>query len=197
MRRISILGMMAVIGYVAFAFAALTRPTAILVACFFTLTIAAATLALLGAIFASGRRRCFWAGFVIVCWGYLVLVHAPWFRDDVGPCLIADALAPSLYDRLVPATVPTGMVWVNRQGAYQRGKLVPGQNNGGRTYVVEFDEPKDQRVLVAAANVRPLDFEGFKRTCNHVFATLIGIAGGFTASWFAGKTEDSRREETS
>src|SRR4030095_6609490 len=66
--RLSILGFMTLIGFIALGFAALASPSPPLAVQFFSLNLALATLALLGALFARRQRRTFWGGYCAVAW---------------------------------------------------------------------------------------------------------------------------------
>src|SRR5437879_6102675 len=96
--RLSIGGLMMVIVLLGTAFAALRSPTPLWANGWFSLTLAALTLAIPAAVYRCGERRAFWVGFATCGWVYFVLSMAPWFQSEIGFQLftttLLDLLAP-------------------------------------------------------------------------------------------------------
>src|SRR3954469_26027133 len=70
MRRVSIAGCMAAVGFLALGSAALTHPSELWASALFTLAV---TLLCWASAAATVRRRPFWVGFAVFGWVYLIL----------------------------------------------------------------------------------------------------------------------------
>jgi hypothetical protein len=102
--RTSIAAFMGFIVVLAVAFAALVRPTPLWAAVCFSGTMLALTYALVVALFARGRRRVFWTGFLIGGGSYLFLQYGPFCETQVGPYTLPTAALDVLYGAL---TIPS------------------------------------------------------------------------------------------
>ena len=98
--RFSIRGLMIVIVVLGTAFAALRYPTPLWANLWYSLTLAALTLAVPAAVYRRGEQRAFWVGFAACGWVYFVLSLAPWFERDGGfqfvTTTMLDVMAPHI-----------------------------------------------------------------------------------------------------
>jgi hypothetical protein len=96
-------GLMVLIVLVAAAFAGLRTPSPLWANAWFSMTLAALTLAIPAAVYTQGGRRAFWVGFATCGWVYFVLALAPWFQSEVSFQLVTttllDLLAPYIVQK--------------------------------------------------------------------------------------------------
>ncbi len=78
--RLSILGLMAVVLFVAVGFAALRSPTELWASVIFTLAVFILLVAVIKVVGQDGPERSFWLGFSVFGWGHLLLA----FRSSIG-----------------------------------------------------------------------------------------------------------------
>jgi hypothetical protein len=109
MRRVSILGMMGIVGLIAIGITALRNADAFWQSIAVTLTLGILGVALLGVWQLRDGDRAWWGGFAAFGCGYLILTLGPWDENRIGSilatsyvlrsvCESAEA-APSPYDR--------------------------------------------------------------------------------------------------
>jgi hypothetical protein len=114
--RFSIRGLMAVIVLLCVAFAALRFPTPLWANFWFSLTVAALTMAVPAAVYRRGEQRAFWVGFAVCGWVYFILALAPWMQGEPGFQLatttILDLMSPHIVQKNVFLSRPTlWQVW--------------------------------------------------------------------------------------
>jgi len=101
--RFSIRGLMTVIVLLAGAFAALRYPSRFWANAWFTLALAAVTLAIPAAIGGKGGERAFWCGFAVCGWVYFAVSLAPWIHQETSHQLltttILDVGSPYMVDK--------------------------------------------------------------------------------------------------
>jgi hypothetical protein len=101
--RFSIRGLMVVIVLLGLAFAALRTPSRLWANVWFSMTLAALTLAIPAAAYTRGGRRAFWVGFSTCGWVYFIIAMAPWFQSEVSFQLatttLLDILAPHIVQK--------------------------------------------------------------------------------------------------
>jgi hypothetical protein len=103
----TIAALMVVIFIAALGFAALSRPSRLWAAVMFSTATAMLTLALVGALCASGRARAGYLGFAVTGWTYLLLQYGPFFETQVGPYTLPTAILDVAYPIFVPQEVVT------------------------------------------------------------------------------------------
>ncbi len=87
-KRVSIAGLMGLVGIVAFGLVALKQADPIWASAWFTFATLALTVGVFRAAFGRGRSRTFWAGFSLAGWLYLLVVYGGFYRtspDRVDP----------------------------------------------------------------------------------------------------------------
>jgi hypothetical protein len=113
--RFSIRGLMVVIVLLCLAFAALRFPTPLWANIWFSLTVAALTLAVPAAVYRRGDQRAFWVGFAVCGWVYFILALAPWMQGEAGFQLatttILDLMSPHIVQKIVPVETTPWQVW--------------------------------------------------------------------------------------
>jgi hypothetical protein len=101
--QFSIRGLMSVMVLIAAGLAGLHYPTPLWANFWFSLPLAAVTLAILAAVYGRGQERAFWWGFAVCGGVYFVLALGPWVGDEVGSKLITtpllDLAAPYLAEK--------------------------------------------------------------------------------------------------
>jgi len=102
--RFSIAGLLAFTALLGVVLATLTHPAPLWGSGFLSLTLATLMIALLAAIYRSGRRRAFWVGFATCGWSYFLLLWGPAPISNLGPNLVTTAIIDILYPWTVPAT---------------------------------------------------------------------------------------------
>src|SRR5262249_4847118 len=98
--RISIVGMMGIVLFVALSLAAFGGATVFWASVMFTLTVATLCAATTWAILRRGTPRRFWTGFAIFGWAYLLLTFGPWPNGN------GVSTPPLLTRALIDATTP-------------------------------------------------------------------------------------------
>ncbi len=116
--RFPIVAMMAVVVLVAIACAALRELSDHWTNLMFTLAVAVATAATLGAFVRDQPERRLWFAAALSTWLYLLLAFGPWFSSEVRPHLLSSSLldwAHSLTQATPPLSVEQkgkAMLWV-------------------------------------------------------------------------------------
>src|SRR4051794_39854476 len=87
MKRITIAWLMAAVGGVAVAGAALRDASEAWFGVLLTITLALLACAAFGVAYRRGAARAGWFGFALFGWGYLVLASGPWWAEQVQPAL--------------------------------------------------------------------------------------------------------------
>jgi hypothetical protein len=101
--RISVVGLLLLIGATAIGMAAIVSPTAELANGLFTIVGGSLLFALLAIIYRNGNRRAFWLGFCVFGSAYLLACYGPF----VGSTFRARLLTTTLIDRLYAGMNPT------------------------------------------------------------------------------------------
>jgi hypothetical protein len=105
--RSSIARLVALVALCGVAFAALRSPSQLWASALFALALGSLPVALIHVLYLRGRRRAFWAGFLICGSAYFAASLGPWFRDEFGPRMVTTALLDLLYVQVSPpATAP-------------------------------------------------------------------------------------------
>jgi hypothetical protein len=99
--RYSIRGLMVTVVLVCVAIAALRFPTPLWANIWYSLTLAALTLAVPAAFYRQGEQRAFWVGFAACGWVYFVLALAPWLQGEGGFQLVTTTVLDLMAPRLV------------------------------------------------------------------------------------------------
>jgi hypothetical protein len=98
--RFSICGIMVMIVLLGVACAALRTPSRFWANVWFSVALAAVTLAIPAAVSSQGGRRAFWVGFATCGWVYFLVSLGPWFDREIGYQLltttILDILSPHI-----------------------------------------------------------------------------------------------------
>jgi hypothetical protein len=89
--RPSIRGLMVLLVLLAAGLAALRTPSRLWANLWFSMSLAALTLAIPAAAYSRGGRRAFWVGFAACGWVYFIIAMAPWFQSEVSFQLITTA----------------------------------------------------------------------------------------------------------
>jgi hypothetical protein len=100
--RMSLAGLMLLVGYLAVGLAALRHTSAAWAGVMLLATLGMLGVAILGAITRHGRLRAWWLGFALFGSVYLALGYAPWTR----PRLPTTTLLAHVYARFAPPGVP-------------------------------------------------------------------------------------------
>lgn len=184
--RLSLGGLMVVVLLACVGLAALRGGDELWDSLITTLTFATLGLAVLGALFQSGARRAFCAGFAILGFGYLTLATGPWFEAAIGPRLFTTKLLETLY-----------VIW-SPEGS---GSMVRLTNPaGGRPLRIQSTMSTiaainpGQRLAATASSSRtvwpwafgtdipnPYSFQGIGHS---IFALIAGMLGGLVARKF-------------
>jgi|SRR6185437_11012714 len=119
--RFPIVAMMAIVALVAIACAALRHLSDHWANLMFTLALAAATVATLGACVRDQPERRLWFAAAFSTWLYLLLAFGPWFSSEVRPHLLTSSLLEWVHS-LTRATPPLtdeqkgkAMLWVQNR----------------------------------------------------------------------------------
>ena len=100
--RLSILGLMAVVLFVAVGFAALRSTSALWASAVFTLTVALLSASILGAVARRGDARLPWHGFAVFGWAYLLTTF--WLWPEPNGVTAPPYLSKHLIDYFQPST---------------------------------------------------------------------------------------------
>lgn len=139
--RISVAGLMGVVGCVAVAVVSLMFASDLLASVTVMLTLGLLTVAILAVVYRREARRAFWLGFVILGWGYMALAWASG-REGLVTSGILDAL-----HSMAPARRPTAAF----ASAFGPAGLDPDIQN--RLIHKKLEEP----VSMSFANETPLE----------------------------------------
>ena len=176
--RFSIRGLMVVIVLLCLAFAALRFPTPFWANVWYSVTVAALTLAVPAAVYRRGEQRAFWVGFATCGWLYFVLALAPWFQTEVGFQLATT----TVLDVLAPHVVQTDYLVQGYMGGfnpqYEPAELTPWQ----AWNVPEFPPDKPWRMVGYVT----LHCPGLYLRIGHaVFCMALAFLGGQAVRHFA------------
>jgi hypothetical protein len=120
------------------------------------------SLAVVGAVFLDGRARAFWIGFEIVALFHFLL----------SGLLFSTPFAPLLSDEVI--------AWMHQSVApIETTQVRDGDYFNGRPRYIRIDNAVPPR-------------EYFEPIARCVFIVLIGIVGGFVASWFYSRRESAK-----
>ncbi len=100
--RFSIGSLLAVIGILAVALAALRNPSYLWANAAFTAALAAVLAAVVSTVFGRGARRAYWLGFALFGGTYLAICSTPVLRDSVCPRLVTEPMLDMLYPFAAP-----------------------------------------------------------------------------------------------
>jgi hypothetical protein len=160
--------------YLAFAFAALAKPTPLWAEAWLTATLALVAFAALMRIYA---RRPFWGGFALVGGVFLASSLFP----DVGPRLVTHRLVERVY-RAMSYTPQSAResVWVVYGGRFyesQTAEPIPG----GQYTVALLVPAGTYTATVYAIDLRPISINGYQQLYHAILAPVLGLAGGIVA----------------
>ena len=114
--QFSLLGVMGIIAFVAFACASLASPSFLWTSIVWTTAVAILAISVVAAVARHGESRCFWASFALFGWGYMALTLGPWFEDNTGELLPTRLMLDSIGLRLgfdVPDHTQIPGIWLN------------------------------------------------------------------------------------
>jgi hypothetical protein len=160
--------------YLAFAFAALAKPTPLWAEAWVTATLALMAVAAILAIYA---RRAFWGGFALVGGVFIASGLFP----DVGPRLVTHRLVERVY-RAMSYTPQSAResVWVVYGGRFyesQTAESIPG----GQFTVTLFVPAGTYTATVTAIDLRSISINCYQQLCHAILAPVLGLAGGIVA----------------
>jgi hypothetical protein len=169
--RITILGLMVVVVFVATSLVALRSTLEIWASAYFSLTVVLLCTAIPGMAFRQGIRRAFWAGFASFGWTYLVLCFGPVPGTSLKPPpLLTTKLLEAAYPFL--STVPPKEISVFGEGIWHDSRNIKLTRVATGSNITFFRN----------------DTEDFQRA-GHAIANLIfACAGGFVAHRLASRS---------
>jgi hypothetical protein len=201
--RVSIAGLMVVVLISALGVAALKAATPLWASIVLTTTLALLGLAILGAMFRSGDRRAFWAGFAVFGWGYLTLAFGPWFATEIEPKLATSLAIARMHEKLHPGPSQTSAIlgvnlntWNSTVVQAGNVRMTQGvQNLQFTTTGAQAGGPGTPLsiVLTTMPTTAPNQAE-FARIGHALFALLAAFVGGVAARWFAGEAHPATSE---
>src|SRR4051812_40102573 len=74
-------------------------------------------VSLLGVLHRRDAKRAFWQGFALFGWGYMILVRAPWFAEQVQPKLATTQLLSGVHARLASSSSDINALYALRSEA--------------------------------------------------------------------------------
>ena len=104
--RFSIASLLAVIGILGVALAALRNPSYLWANVTFSLAFAVLVLAIVNAVYGRGARRAYWLGFTVCGGTYFAVCSMPGLRDSVCPRLATEVIFDLLYPIIAPPSPP-------------------------------------------------------------------------------------------
>jgi hypothetical protein len=125
--RFSIASLLAVIGILGVALAALRTPSNFWANVTFSVALATLVIAVINAIYGSGARRAYWLGFAICGGTYFAVCSVPGLRDSVCLRLASEVIFDMLYPSFAPggpAPPPTPAAGTMATTAQLRNQLV-------------------------------------------------------------------------
>ena len=169
--RFSIMGLMALVLFVAVGFAALRNPTELWAYALFTLALGIFGIAALGAAFRQGYGRAFFAGFAAFGFGYLILCYGPWAATEVRPHLATAKLLEY---------APPWLNTTNPMVPFPRGSIA----------VVDVEEDQGS-AFITYSNLTLLkpSPEAYQRVGHSLFALVIALIGGTASRYFAARDD--------
>ncbi len=192
--RFSLLGLMALVAYVAMGCAALRYATPLLASSVFTLAVGLMMIAVLGIVLRRDQIRAGWIGFLVFGGGYLLITCGPWPQGNAH--LLTNYGLAWLESKLhgeTPQEVP--LAWtVSGNTAYAGSPYIDLGIDRGVTPNLAFTSSMlvaDRLTLWDAASGRslnPATQSPFTRIGHALFSPLIGLIGVLLASWlYAGR----------
>jgi drug/metabolite transporter (DMT)-like permease len=100
--RFSIGSLLAVIGILGVALAALRNPSYLWATAAFTAALAAVVAAVVNTVLGRGARRAYWLGFALFGGTYLLILSMPALRDSVCPRIVTEAILDVIYPFMAP-----------------------------------------------------------------------------------------------
>jgi len=179
---------MTAVGYLGFAFAAITHPTAFWAEAWSTGNVVVLAVAVLGAIYSQGGSKVFWGGFAILGGAFFALNIFP-----AKPLhLVLRGPAQRYYNTLShdPASTEE-FVWVSRGRGHERWRLDPSYP-GDRKGMYRASHERNGSVangMFPATALKPLGFDEYSLLCHLMLAPVFGLAGGVVARIFAGRPQ--------
>jgi hypothetical protein len=162
-----------------------------------SLTVLALLTTTAGAVFLSSRARAFCGGFAIFGWAYLLLAGIPLLQ--IEPYLLTGAANDRLFTALnIPSTSTVSSV------AYAGGPYAtsPVINVTSVIPAPAAPAPSDPFGAVTgygyaaqyyAVQTNSLDYASFDRIGHALWMVLLGLVGGFIASGFARRRQDTNQ----
>jgi hypothetical protein len=170
--RFSLLGLMAVVAYVAVACAAVRYSTELWASGLFTLAV---VLQMVAVVCVACRSESAWAGFLVFGGGYLLLALGPWSQSM--PPLITSHGITWLDQKLhgeAPQTAAfavSGSPWVKSYTTVNASQILLWDATTGRSL---------------NANVQPV----FQRIGHSLLSPLFGLLGALATLWLYGRTKE-------
>jgi hypothetical protein len=121
MRRLhfSIANLLAVIGIIGIAMAALRNPSYLWANVTFSIAFGSLVAAVLSAIYGQGARRAYWLGFSVCGGAYFAVCWMPGLHESVCPRLASELVFDLLYPLVVPPEPPPAQPMINGPGMGQ------------------------------------------------------------------------------
>jgi hypothetical protein len=127
MRRLhfSIANLLAVIGILGVAMAALRNPSYLWANVTFSIAFGSLIVAVLSAIYAQGPRRAYWLGFSLCGAAYFAVCWMPGLHESVCPRLVSEAVFDLLYPLVAPPEPPAVQPMITaRMGGQGMGQMM-------------------------------------------------------------------------
>jgi hypothetical protein len=205
--QVTLAGLLAAVGAIAFCLAALTHASPNWASVFLTGTVAVLFVALSRTIATRGRSRAFWAGFAVWGWGYLFLVSWPagpysWPEPWV-PASMAEPLPTTRLLRWTHGAMPVGagpLAAGTSVSIEESGRSYPGTilATKGEQYLARYDGwPSNFDTWVTSARLRPSvpKWESFQQIGQAAWALLLGLFGGFLTRYWWRSNEAANSKE--
>jgi hypothetical protein len=123
--RYSIANLLAVIGVLAVAMAALRNPSYLWANVTFSLAFTCLAVAIINAVYGQGARRAYWFGFSVCGGAYFAVCSMPGLRESVCPRLATEVVFDHLYPIVAPPdAVPSQPTMNGMMGQMQAQMLV-------------------------------------------------------------------------
>jgi hypothetical protein len=123
--RYSIANLLAVIGILGVAMAALRNPSYLWANLTFSVSLAALAVAVLNTIYGQGARRAYWLGFTVVGGAYFAVCWVPGLHESVCPRLVTEVIFDHLYPVVAPPEPPPAQFMATgRMGNQMMGNML-------------------------------------------------------------------------
>jgi hypothetical protein len=181
--RISIAGLMLVVGVTALGVLGLKEGTELWASASFTVTVVILLGAILSAVHGRGSRRAFWTGFVLFGWVYLLWIFRPWSypKDQLDvPRTLTHVLLDFAHER------------IHVEPQYIPNPNLPVGAASGPPVFFGPPMPMQPAMIIKPGSVYwQGDIESYRQVGHCLTALFFGIVGG---AWSAYARERSGRE---